>query len=240
MTDTAAETTATAGPASLPRYLQIAEMLIRDIAAGRLARGERLPPERVMAAELGIAVGTLRHALSDLEARGLIERRQGSGNYVTGNAEGAGVYAFFRLELLAGGGLPTAEVLSVKRLAKPADALPFGPAPDAHRIRRLRRLSGQAAALEEIWLDGARAETLGELSESLYLHYRQKLGLVIVRVEDRVRVAAGPDWAEGEPVAAGAPCGYVERVSWDQDGARVEFSRTWFNQGVAAYVARLG
>ena len=41
-------------------------MLIRDIAAGRLSEGERLPPEREMAAELGIAVGTLRQALADL------------------------------------------------------------------------------------------------------------------------------------------------------------------------------
>ena len=225
-------------PASLPRYLQIAEMLIRDIAAGRLARGERLPPERAMAGELGIAVGTLRRALSELEARGLVERRHGSGNYVTGNAEGAGIYAFFRLELLNGGGLPGAEVLSVSRLPKPADLPEFGPAPDAHRIRRLRHLSGRPAALEEIWLDGSRADTLGDLGESLYLHYRQRLGLVIFRVEDRVSIGAGPHWSSGAPVAAGAPCGYVERVSWGQDGNPAEFSRTWFNPGVAAYVAR--
>lgn len=44
---------------SLPVYLQIAETLVRDITAGRLIDGEKLPPEREMATTLGIAVGTL-------------------------------------------------------------------------------------------------------------------------------------------------------------------------------------
>ena len=40
------------GGASLPRYIQISEMLIREIAAGRRADGSRLPAEREMAADL--------------------------------------------------------------------------------------------------------------------------------------------------------------------------------------------
>jgi DNA-binding GntR family transcriptional regulator len=37
---------------ALPVYLQISEMLIREIGTGRLRDGERLPPEREMAASL--------------------------------------------------------------------------------------------------------------------------------------------------------------------------------------------
>ena len=142
-------------PGALPLYLQISELLIRDIAAGRLIDGERLPPEREMAAGLGIAVGTLRQALQALAAKGLVERIQGSGNYIRAKADPASVYALFRLELLTGGGLPTARVLSVDRLAKDPALPAFGKSPDAHRIRRLRLLSGVVAAVEEIWLDGA-------------------------------------------------------------------------------------
>ncbi|TGU44074.1 GntR family transcriptional regulator, partial [Mesorhizobium sp. M00.F.Ca.ET.186.01.1.1] len=94
-------------------------MLIREIAAGRMIEGEKLPPERDMAAGLGIAVGTLRKALGDLERKGLLSRIQGSGNYVRSQPDVASVYAMFRLELLEGGGRPTARVLSVDRLAKP-------------------------------------------------------------------------------------------------------------------------
>ena len=41
--------TASQTSTALPLYVQISELLIRDIAAGRLIDGERLPPERDMA-----------------------------------------------------------------------------------------------------------------------------------------------------------------------------------------------
>ena len=62
--------TASQSPTALPLYVQISELLIRDIAAGRLIDGERLPPEREMAEELGISIGTLRKALADLTQKG--------------------------------------------------------------------------------------------------------------------------------------------------------------------------
>ncbi len=229
-------------PTALPKYVQTAEMLIREIAAGRLQVGERLPPERAMAAELGLAVGTLRKALADLEARGLLERRQGSGNYIRSGAEDAGIYAFFRLELVGGGGLPQADVLGVERLVKPGDLPRFGASRMGHRIRRLRRLSGVPAALEEIWLDGSYAPVVrdADLSESLYLSYRKRFGLWITRAEDRVGLAPVPDWAGNPfPLAAGAMAGYVERLSRDGAGQTAEYSRTWFDHERVRYVARL-
>ena len=95
---------------SLPLFQQISELLIREIASGRMQDGERFAPERDLAKTLGVSVGTLRKSLADLEARGLLDRRQGSGNYVRAQNDATGVYAFFRVELLAGGGLPTAQV----------------------------------------------------------------------------------------------------------------------------------
>lgn len=221
--------------------MQISEMLIREIGAGRLADGARLPPERDMAAGLGIAVGTLRRALAELTQKGLLERIQGSGNYVRAKAEMAGIYAFFRLERIGGGGLPTADILSVDTMGKPAELPEFGLSEHAHRIRRLRRLDGVPAAVEEIWLDGGRAEALRkqDLSESLYLHYRLALGFSVTRVEDRVSVAPAPDWRPPEfaPVG-GSPVGFIERFAYAGDGASVEYSRNWFDPAVARYVSR--
>lgn len=227
---------------SLPLYQQIAELLIRDIAAGRLIDGERLPPEREMAASLGIAVGTLRQALKELAAKGMLTRVQGSGNYVRARAAPASVYALFRLELVTGGGLPTARVLSVDRVAKDPGLPDFGTSAEAHRIRRLRHLSGHPAAVEEIWLDARYAPhlTANDLSESLYLHYRTRLGLWIQRVEDAVGQGKVPAWAPGEfPHAPGTILPEVTRISWAQDGARAEASRTWFDPERVRYVARL-
>lgn len=227
---------------ALPRYQQISELLIRDIAAGRLPDGTRLPPERDMAADLGVAIGTLRKALAELQAKGMLERVQGSGNYIRAKASTESIYALFRLELLSGGGLPTAQVLSVARRSKPADLPDFGSGPDAHRIRRLRFLSGQIAALEEIWLCASYTPELSasDLSQSLYLHYRRHLKLWILRAEDRIGQAPLPDWtpsAFGHP--PGTPLPHITRVSWSQHNARAEVSQTWFDPAIARYVARI-
>jgi DNA-binding FadR family transcriptional regulator len=69
-----------------PRALRIArpvdavvERLRRDILDGRYPEGGRLPPERTLAAGLGVSRLTLRAALAKLEAEGLVRARQGDG-----------------------------------------------------------------------------------------------------------------------------------------------------------------
>ena len=231
-----------AASSALPIYMQTAEMLIREIASGRLIDGERLPPERNMAADLGIAVGTLRKALDDLSAKGLLERVHGSGTYIRHNPDAVGVYAFFRLELLEGGGLPTANVIDVRRLKKPGDLPAFGSSEDAHCIRRLRLVSGTPAAMEEIWLDGHWTAKIAQadLSESLYYYYRKSLGLLIDRVEDRIGTAPFPEWSAPDiGRSPGEIAGFVERWSRTTEGDIAEFSRTWFNPDRVRYVSRI-
>ncbi len=228
---------------ALPKYIQISEMLIREVAAGHLADGAKLPPERDMARDLGIAVGTLRKALSDMHEKGMLERIQGSGNYVRAKADIGSVYAFFRLEKLRGGGLPTARVLSVDRLPKPAGAPCFGPHAEGHRIRRLRWLDDMLIALEEIWLDASYRAVISrdDLSESLYLFYREALGLVIGSVEDRIGTGAVPEWAPDDfHLRPGTATGFIERVSWTGAGDPAEYSATWFDTNTARYVSRMG
>ncbi|MEM6480131.1 MAG: GntR family transcriptional regulator [Pseudomonadota bacterium] len=221
--------------------MQISEFLSREIAAGRLAHGARLPPERAMADELGVAVGTLRRALRDLTQRGLLERVQGSGNYVRDTGDDRSVYAFFRLERPEGGGLPTAQVLSARPSAPPEAGWAQGAGLEALQIRRVRALDGCAIALEEIWLhgDGARDLTAEDLSESLYLTYRRRLGITIERAEDRIGIGAVPEWGGAcLALAPGASCGHVARRSWAA-GRLVEISQTWFDAERARYVSRL-
>ncbi len=227
---------------SLPVYLQLTETLVRDIAAGRLIDGEKLPPERDMAVNMGTSIGTLRKALAELQDRGLLQRIQGSGNYIRAASDPRSLYALFRLELVGGGGLPTAEVLEVERHDKPDAIASLGPSRAGHRIRRLRRLSGRIAALEEIWLDGsfAPAITPDDLSESLYLFYRTRLGLFIEKAEDQVGLGTVPDWKpESFEPAAGAPICHIFRKSWTAEGALAEVSHTWYDHRVARYVSRI-
>ena len=218
-----------------PVWKGIASQVMAEMAAGRLADGERLLPEREMAARMGVAVGTLRRALRELSERGLLERRQGSGNYVRHAGLNREVYGFFRLERADGGaGVPTADLLSLDFGAVPDDvAAPFA---EGTRIRRLRRIGGEAVAAEEIWLDAAAGRLeRDDLGDSLYLTYATRLHLRIARVEDRVDLGIMPDWAP-RPLARG-PCGRVRRRSWAQGAVR-EVSLTWFDPTRASYVNR--
>ena len=230
------------GTGALPLHMQISELLIRDIAAGRLADGTRLAPEREMAAAHGVSVGTLRKALAALQEKGLLERVQGSGNYVRALTDAGSVYAFLRLELAEGGGLPQARVLSVDRLPKDPALPPFGPHSHGHRIRRLRLLSGVVASIEEIWLDASHADRLApaELSESLYHHYATRLNLRISQAEDRVGLAPLPDWAPAAfPHPPGTALPWVTRISRSHQGAPVEASWTWYDPQRVRYTVRL-
>ncbi len=227
--------------ARLPVYVQIAELLLRDIAAGRLVDGERLPPERDMARQLSVSVGTLRKALKELEKQKMLERVQGSGNYVRVSKTSTGIYSMFRLELPEGGGLPSADILSVDVMPKPDDLPEFGQADAASRVRRLRYLNDTIIALEEIWLDASMGHVeKNDLSESLYHYYQHQLGFWITRAEDRVHIDRVPDWGpERFTKRPGAFVGFVERFSWADAPEAIEFSRTWFDPDQAQYVQRL-
>jgi len=225
----------------LPLHLQVSEMLAREIKAGILLEGERLESERQMAKRLGIAVGTLRKSLAVLNENGLLERIQGSGNYVRNVDANNTIYGFFRLELLTGGGLPSATILSVRRIKDPAE-VSFAKQQEYIRIRRKRLLNGIDVALEEIWLDASYVKEsfqYADLSDSLYQFYKEKLGFWIARVEDSLSIDTAPEWQpQNFCVDAGNHWGFVARNSWDQNGRQAEFSRTWFDTQSTRYVAR--
>src|ERR1044072_664033 len=63
----------------------IADQIRQASGTGRLAQGERLPPERELAEQFGVSRVTVRDALRALEAMGLIEVRVGArgGAFVT-------------------------------------------------------------------------------------------------------------------------------------------------------------
>lgn len=58
---------------------EIVDQLQRRILSGEVRPGERLPPERELALQLGTNRNTLREALRALEAQGLVRARQGDG-----------------------------------------------------------------------------------------------------------------------------------------------------------------
>ena len=228
----------------LPVYLQIAELLARQIKAGYWRQGERLPTEAELAQKLNVAVGTLRKSLALLEEQEVLERIQGSGTYVKKVSGTKQIYELFRLELMSGPGLPTAHIVQVQRMPRPAHVPVLGETPNASvwRVRRQRFLSQVPVALEEIWFHAQALNSLSakELGDSMYLFYQQQFGIWIARVEDRLSAAPAPDWATPPSgLAAGSCAGFIERLSWTASNVLAEYSQTWFDPAVCRYSSRL-
>jgi GntR family transcriptional regulator len=68
-------------------YVQVAEHLAARIEAGELRPGQRLPPEREMADEYGVAYNTMRKSIEILRDRGLIVTMHGRGTFVNDPAQ---------------------------------------------------------------------------------------------------------------------------------------------------------
>ena len=66
----------------VPYYRQIVDQIAQLIRSGRLVPDEQLPSVRDLAGELLVSLITTRRAYADLEAAGLIIRRQGYGTFV--------------------------------------------------------------------------------------------------------------------------------------------------------------
>jgi len=67
----------------VPIYRQIVNQVKYLVASGLLRPGEELPPIRTLALQLKVTPNTIVKAYGDLEISGVIQKRQGSGTFVS-------------------------------------------------------------------------------------------------------------------------------------------------------------
>src|SRR6478736_8503533 len=71
------------------KYLGIVEALEADIRSGRVARGERLPPQRAIAEALDVDLTTVTRAFNEARRRGLVEAQAGRGTFISEKLDGS-------------------------------------------------------------------------------------------------------------------------------------------------------
>ena len=81
-----------------PIYEQIKEQIVLDISRGILKKDDQLPSLRQLSAQLGLNINTVKRALSELEAQGVIYSVAGKGIFISGNAESQNIYVEQSLE----------------------------------------------------------------------------------------------------------------------------------------------
>ena len=216
------------------RYAALAAALRHRIVAGEWPAGTPLPAETSLAAEHGVALGTMRRALELLAEQGLIERRHGKGTFVRGGLAGATMLRFFRFGS-GDGEVPQSRVIarqSVIASAEVARRLGIARGDPVLRLHRLRSLGGQPCLLEEIWLPlpmfaPLLESPLAEWSDLLYPLFAERCGVAVTRATDEIGFATlSAAQARHLELSAGHPGVTVTRQAYDLAGRCVELRIT--------------
>ena len=225
-------------PVAQPLHRQLRDLMMARIDAGEWSPGTYLPPETRLAEEYGVAVGTLRKALLDMAAEGVVVRRQGKGTVVASHNSDAVLFRFFNLRRPDGSTLrPESRVLSRARVRGSAEdtaALGLADGAELVCITRVREAEGAPILYEHILLDAARfsaLETQPEiLPNTLYQLYQLDMGATVHRAQEALRaVQAKGECARELGVAEGAPLLHIRRVALDYGGAPIELRVSWVN-----------
>ncbi|MDR7521191.1 MAG: FadR/GntR family transcriptional regulator [Armatimonadota bacterium] len=126
---------------------EVASRIRRLIADGRLKPGDKLPPERQLAAALGVSRTSVRDAIRTLEVAGLLEPRQGEGTVVR-ELSTDNLVAPLASALLARRDL-LADLLAVRKMIEPAIAREAARHATPEEIQALEAILARQAAKVE-------------------------------------------------------------------------------------------
>jgi GntR family transcriptional regulator len=210
--------------APLPLYHQV-EMAVRErISSGEWSPGTQIPPEDQLCEQFRVSRVTIRHALRNLVAQGLLDRERGRGTFVrdtTLTAGARGLTSFSAemeaLGLKAGGRTLSAAVQSAD--ADIAGALELEPGEPVVAIRRLRTGDGRPVGVQTAYLPADQFPELEALpldGRSLYAVLRDQYGVTPAEAIETFRIAhVSESDAELLQVEAGACAFAVERLTSD-------------------------
>ncbi|SFS16727.1 GntR family transcriptional regulator [Yoonia litorea] len=229
-----------------PRYKQLCRHISAMVASGALAAEDQLPSEREIADIADVSRVTVRKAIAELVADGMIEQRQGAGSFVrkTGERTEQSLTSLVSFtENLQARGLQSSSRVLLKGLfvPTPTEAMVLGLSPH-HRVARIHRLrSGDAVpmALEHSSLPEDVLPRPDKVDVSLYELLRAR-GMAPNRAIQRVTaINATASVAELLELPEGTAILQIERTGYLQSGRPVEFTSGYYRSDLYDFVSEL-
>lgn len=185
---------------SMPRYLQLAQTLLREIESGRYPVGSQLPTEHELCSQFGISRATAREAVKRLVQLGLVVRQPRIGTTVRARAAHSG-YRQSAAEVsdLYEYATETTLVIESRHTqaidAEQARLLEASPGETWLHLRGRRHAQDQAAPIcvTELWLHPAFRAIQGidgALKGAVHAAIEAQFGEVIERVEQEIRAVS--------------------------------------------------
>lgn len=231
---------------ALPLYQQLKQALRRSVEAETWAVDQAIPPERELMEHYGVSRITVRQALADLVAEGLLYRRQGKGTYVAPRRPGPFTARLASLlghmeELQLRGLNPEVDLLHLDRRPAPteiANALEREVGSPMWQISRRIRLDSQPLMVIHAWVPADLTVQFGEseLTRTSIAGLLESFGQVPVRGEQRIKARLlGPDDAALLAVREGSPALEVQRRILGRDDRPLERSLALFRADLYEY-----
>lgn len=214
---------------AVSRYLQLAALFRGRIDSGSWPVGHQIPTVEELAAQCGVARATVRQALDQLEADGLIQRFRAKGTFVRESRKQdlwceVGTDWSGMLLVRDGARIEVLDSSVVASLPGPPEK--FGAAAPSYRLLRRRHWrAGTPFLLAGVFVEKAIARRIPERA------FREKTALGLIADVPRLKIAqarqtlmigtADPEIAARLDIALNAPVAFVRRVAVDAMGTIV-------------------
>ncbi len=225
----------------LPLYKEVKEKLIQALAAGEWATGDKLPVEGELARRFRVGIATVRAAVGELEAAGILTRHQGKGTFVSEHTNQSRLYRFFNLVRLDGARrLTTRDIVALKRDrpdARETELLRLSRYRNREvwRLRSTFALDGERVGVNDSVLPAGLFPRLskagvGTAGRTLYALYQSNYNINVVSVAADLHAASAPrDIAALLGVKAGHPLLKILRRALTYGEVPVELRTSWVN-----------
>lgn len=225
----------------LPKYQQLAQAIRQEIITGHLPAGAQLPTEEMLVKQYGFSRETVRKAVGQLEAEGLVRRAQGSGSFV--NAPHPDAVAFRFVEAPAASLPVYYQVLQQAVLPATfeyAEVLKIAPGTPVIHIAQVKIENGKACVYSERHLpqslcpalataDLTRRSVHDILAETAELPPMR----AVIELEARALSETEAHWLQAAP---GSPAILVNRISYTAPNQPAVWYRGLFMDGYSMNV----
>ena len=217
----------------IPKYLQISFWLKELIETGRYQRGEQLPSEVELARMCDVTRTTVRQAIAELTAEGLLRKEKGTGTFVSAPTPAELRHKLEHIssttDLMQDSGIKQRSKVLEKRIIQAEDkiagALFLGSNKKIIRVRRVRMGNSTPYVYEESYLpfDLFNGIQDMDLTGSMYKLISEQFNVVLARCAQTISaVNLNADIANILQLPENAAGIFMESLTFDENSIPVE------------------